>query len=1261
MKRVFISLLCLVTAMAATPGYAADSPTFHKYVFSDNAIVIGMSDNGKWALVHAGMSDAKQSTKARLVEVDTDAAIELQTQAEIERQGTCTVNDVTDDGNIVAGAIEGMPAYWTKSAKTWTKLPIPSGCGGGSVYAITPDGKYAVGSGVYANDAYKEKGVMWDIATGKIVELTNIPAKDMSHNDMQQQRFTAVTPDGRYVLASMSFSYMQPLGLCSYLYDTRNQTYKFIGFTPSDTGAWTPAVHGLRYVDMPMMSPNGKWVAATGLLMTQQGESYITLRYNVETGETEAYSNSMEDRDVIPGAIDNDGTVYGCTPGTTSPIREWSVRYGKYWYAIRDILTQKYGIDFAGRTGYDNTGTPYKVSADGTKIAVMVNPSGDSYLVELPEPAVNICAAINLLDNYTVTPASGSTFSRLKTAQVTFDRNVSILGEAPRIEVRDGDGTVVATSSAIKVNTNDPKTIDIPFLRAATFAEGKKYTLEIPAGSVCIDGDGTKTNEAITITYNGRADKPVAAVSIYPADNSELAKIDNSSNPVIITFDTEVAVAETASARLVRNSDGKEMASMLLLASGDRVAVYPASVQYLFKGQTYKVVVDAGAVTDVTGSGASGEITVNYTGTYERTISSDDATLFFDDFSNPTQSYNNFMRYEGDHNTPVSAMSAWEFDADNNPWNFTIRDNESSTGYSAASHSMYTPAGKSDDWMVIPQITVPDEFCVLSFDAQSYRANKKDRLKVLVWQNDEVVNELTAGIVARMKAEAEVVFDEQLSPGLSEEELDDDWTHYSVDLAKYGGKSVYIAFLNDNEDQSAVFVDSILVKRNMKYLMSLTNEASVVEKESINIAGKVTANSDTDTFGTIALTLFDSEGREVDHKSENGLALKKGDTYEFAFAKPLALTKGEINGFSIGIQLDNYQDVVKSSVKSLAFEPKKRVVVEEVTGITCPNCPLGILAIENLEKNFGGQVIPISIHTYTGDPFGAGLSGYSEFLGLNAAPTAMINRSGDVSSPMMSYRGNYMFSNGLDLWYDRVNKELQTPADADIEASVEVDEKANTFSIPVKVRYALNAKSLSLNLFFVVMEDGIVSSQDNNLGGQSDPDLGEWGQGGKYSASTVYNVTHNDVVRTCLSSYNGIGGYLPQTMTAGTEYTATLENIAIPENITDLNKAKVAVMLIDANTDQIVNSVCALFPGYAAGVPDATTDAADCRIHAENGRVSVTATGDTSVSLYSTAGTLLGTADGNGSVTLSAGGWQGTAIVKVVCGSGTMTRKIIVR
>ncbi len=58
-------------------------------------------------------------------------------------------------------------------------------------------------------------------------------------------------------------------------------------------------------------------------------------------------------------------------------------------------------------------------------------------------------------------------------------------------------------------------------------------------------------------------------------------------------------------------------------------------------------------------------------------------------------------------------MAAFGFDADNTPWNFSIRD-DGAYDYCAASHSMYNPPAKSDDWLVIPQLAIDNEHTVLS-------------------------------------------------------------------------------------------------------------------------------------------------------------------------------------------------------------------------------------------------------------------------------------------------------------------------------------------------------------------------------------------------------------------------------------------------------------------------------------------------------------------------------------------------------------------
>ncbi len=248
-----MALLCGTVGMA--------QPKLHQFKFSDASVVQRLSNNGLWGVAQASMSDAVESGQAKLINLTTDEYQVFQTQDDVVASGACIAKDVPNDGNIVVGQYKTQPAYWTKSTGKWTILPAVSGCSGGTVLAVTPDGKYAVGSCNYITNKFQEKGAMWDLTTGKIIELANVPTIDMTHETQNQMRFTDISPDGRYIVMYMSFSYTKPASICVWVYDRETQTPKAIGFTPSDTEAWTPVVADLYFVQEPSMSTNGKWVS----------------------------------------------------------------------------------------------------------------------------------------------------------------------------------------------------------------------------------------------------------------------------------------------------------------------------------------------------------------------------------------------------------------------------------------------------------------------------------------------------------------------------------------------------------------------------------------------------------------------------------------------------------------------------------------------------------------------------------------------------------------------------------------------------------------------------------------------------------------------------------------------------------------------------------------------------------------------------------------------------------------------------------------
>jgi hypothetical protein len=320
-------------------------------------------------------------------------------------------------------------------------------------------------------------------------------------------------------------------------------------------------------------------------------------------------------------------------------------------------------------------------------------------------------------------------------------------------------------------------------------------------------------------------------------------------------------------------------------------------------------------------------------------------------------------------------------------------------------------------------------------------------------------------------------------------------------------------------------------------------------------------------------------------------------------------------------------------------------VLEEFTGVTCGNCPLGILAIENLENTVGSQFIPISLHGYSGDPWASAVSGYSNYFGFSAAPSGVVQRSGVITSPMYSNSTNSIFeysSPDGDTWYDLVMAELEEVALAEISAEFIADTVKGTYSIPVHVKYPINATDLNLNLFAVVMEDGLTYFQENYLASYTNPNLGEFGKGGKYG--TTYAVlTHNDVVRQVVGlSYAGTGGLLPQEMTAAEDYSATIYT-TIPSSVTKIQNSKVAVLLIDANTGALINACVA-----PATYGDTTT-----------GIENITSGTAAPVEVYSLGGQRVATATSFAAAQRSL--QPGIYVVRTAGASGMESKKVVIR
>lgn len=1251
-KSLYLCILLALGLLWAIPSSAQEAQ-LTTVSFPKAATFTSLSDNGLWATA-AGVNDDDQSKYAYpyLINVETGALTELWVEADLIKSLEAT--DVTNDGKIIVGTYDSKPAYYDMNQGKWITLQSENP---GKATSVTPDGKYISGwsdSGSFSGDAYVETPLLWEKqsdgtyrAIDVYAELPNFPKKTKFGTNTQQVRIDNVSPDGNILSGMINF--VTPATGCYYVYNKTTQECKYVdnalGEVPDET-----------FVDESTMSNNGKYL--TGIVQVAGGSYISSYLYNTSDNSCILYNTEREEQDRDGSAVSNTGVVFACSPAV-NPVRSAYVRVGSLWYGIDEILSGRYDMNFYERTGYDFTGTIQGVSDDEKTMIGMSETKTKGYIIRLPETISEAASSVNPLGTYAVSPAYGSKFAKFSQMKLAFSKSAAVTSGV-KAQFMDASGKVLREYNITAQSGN--KTFTIGGIPQALNAD-EEYTMKIPAGAFYLMADNSIKSDEISIKYIGRAEAPAAVQQVSPADQANVSEI-SSEHPVQILFDLSIAISEDAKAYLYRDGQTSPVCELNFVQGAEStILLYPSLKRYLEKDEKYKVVVEAGSVTDIIGFCPNNEITINYTGAYEPEISSD-GSLFSDDFNDPSNSMVKYLLYEGDHNTPSTAMQNLGFDADNSPWIFVISESETSSDYCAGSTSMYNPSGKSDDWMAIPRLSIENADYYLNFDAQSYYASKADRLKVMVLEEDAVYSNFTTELYNKFKTSGEVIYDEQLTPGESEEGLDGDWTNVELSLSKYAGKNIYIAFVNENEDQSMIFLDNLKVYYKGDFNFSTNVESTQVNKESTSVGVVVKVTSDK-TYNSINATLTSEDGSFTSTYTDTpSTPITSAANYSFTFPDEMPLKIGEQNKYTVSIDLGGTVYSQTNTISNLAFETTKHVVIEESTGQNCKYCPLGILAMEYLESLYGEQIIPIAIHSQIVGSDAFAYENYNTYFGITAQPMGFVNRIDTLYAPMYAVGEEYSFSSpgGNETFYDVAQREFESYAIADVSIDkVVYDATSKNIQVTGNVNYALNMNSLNHNLAFVVLEDGLEGPQQNAFYILDQPIFGDFGKGGQYGSSIAI-VTFNDVARKVPNdNFAGESGFIPVSVTAG-QPVAFNKVFSMPENVTNWDNAKIVVMLLDANTERVLNAAKMKFTAGTAGINDATVSENGITISCENGAINVNGGSDLNVTVYDISGSVISNANStSGAVKVSTGGKNGLFIVKATSNGVSVVKKVVVK
>ena len=288
-------------------------------------------------------------------------------------------------------------------------------------------------------------------------------------------------------------------------------------------------------------------------------------------------------------------------------------------------------------------------------------------------------------------------------------------------------------------------------------------------------------------------------------------------------------------------------------------------------------------------------------------------------------------------------------------------------------------------------------------------------------------------------------------------------------------------------------------------------------------------------------------------------------------------------------------------------------LLEEGTGTWCGFCPIGIVALEYVNKNYPDHFAGIAIHTrdvmamYNATDILA-------FLDIFSFPNMVIDRT--------------MRSGMSEAEFDRL-----AGADAKSIATVaglegKIDSDGN-IAITSSVRFLMDTRNADdrFRMSYYITENGVGPyDQTNTFAGGGSGEMAGW-EDKPYTVSTIYN----DVARELIGKPAGIPGSIPANIKAGETYEHYIEAATYDFSS---NPFFVTAFIIDNNTGAVVNSRQEQMVVDETGL----TDAVASRLTVLGSEGAIIVHGEyTAAAVYNVAGQLVATAAGESSIALPAG------------------------
>ncbi len=513
------------------------------------------------------------------------------------------------------------------------------------------------------------------------------------------------------------------------------------------------------------------------------------------------------------------------------------------------------------------------------------------------------------------------------------------------------------------------------------------------------------------------------------------------------------------------------------------------------------------------------------------------------DFENGIPADFTLIDYDG--NTPSTSMKKVGFDVEI-PWIATTLASDKENTI-ACSTSWYTPAGTSDDWLITPEITLSGSNPELSFRAMASDKKHSDGFVVYVSEGGEP---------------QKTSFDVE-SPLLLVANEASEWTEHIVSLAKYAGKTIRLAFVNNSTDCSRLYLDDIDISESHKARIAITTPKFVNYVGDVAVSATVSTRLSEPIKGfTVQL---DANGESfTQHFDEE---VTSSTPVSFTLDRKIHVEKLQKVPYKVAVTVDDDTDSQSSTLSSY---PRK-VVCEEGTATWCSWCVRGLVILDSIKNNYSDRIIGIAAHS--GDVMSSNYYSYvSQYFG-SGLPTGSVNRM-VKSDPLGFIRYSQLMLNNNETF-------------CTLNLSVLLDKTSRTVTAKTVTTFAEAQADHKYALAYAILENDIHQPDDENYRQHNAYANGSHGVMGGYEKYDEYipqeKMWFQDVARGYVDDLSGIDGSLPETIQAETPVVDE-RTFVLPDNILVDNNVEIVAMLIDKTDGHIVNAESASVSGQETGI-----------------------------------------------------------------------------